>query len=356
MPSLRPEELGNDGRWRPLLFPVTTTLVVSSGCWLPNTLEVLFLLRRPVWHPFSVEVQPGTLPRHPPTLSPYLATALMERSQATRRSASHGPLSQSSLVDTDGLSRAPKPRWPLQSVDGNAFLLTSPAPLASLLRKTTETGDIGLFSIGSARSLNTFHGPMRSGSAQPKPTNATPAPIKRLEEPDLVDDRKTLPSYRDGFVEMTLLYRSANTTPGSRSFSSPSHSGYPPSAWSCSIGACSSGLTRVERSGGTPDSGSSDIRNPILVDWQSRSRDWKKYPSPECGRRTLSLSSTVGLDERSRDEPSLKGSGQVSLPSTRCLSYSKDSDDTFSDLPVTPGYPSRIQDLDSRFCQADVSD
>jgi hypothetical protein len=229
--------------------------------------------------------------------------------------------------------------------------------LASLLRKTTETGDIGLFSIGSARSLDAFHKPVRPNLAQPKSASAKPPPIKAPEEPDLTDDRKTLPSYRDSTVGITPLYESAHMASGTRSFSSPSHIGYPRLPCSYSMATCSSGLTWVNRSGGTtPDSRSSDIRHPTLVDWESQSHGRKEYGTPKFGRRTLSLSSTVGVDERACDGSDLKRPYQVSLPGARCFSYSEDTNNTFSNLPAAPGCSSPLRTVNFGTRQAEVSD
>jgi hypothetical protein len=281
----------------------------------------------------------------------------MERSQVTRRSVSHGPFGQSSSIDNGRLRHLPTPRGPLQSVDGNTFLLTSPAPLASLLKKTTETGDIGLFSIGSARSFDAFHSLVRPSSAQPKSTTAETPPIEVPEEPDLVDDRKSLPSYRDSALEIRPLYESVTTTSGPRSFSSPSHPRYPRSPWSYSMTTCSSGLTWVNRSRGTtPGSGSSDLRHPTLVCWGNQSHGRKEYATPKCGRRTPSLSSIVGMDERPCDEPKPTGPCHVVLSSSRCFSYSEDTDETLSNSRLAGDSVCPIQTLNPGFCQAKVSD
>ncbi|AEO66018.1 uncharacterized protein THITE_152492 [Thermothielavioides terrestris NRRL 8126] len=110
--------------------------------------------------------------------------ALMENIAATRRAASQGALDRGSSA-----------RAALQSLDGNAVFLASPSPLDGMLRKTTETGDIGPFSFGSVRVPRAFEPPARPRPAKPKTTNAGRSPNDGIGG-DLEDDRRQLPSYR----------------------------------------------------------------------------------------------------------------------------------------------------------------
>ncbi|KZL68235.1 hypothetical protein CT0861_08591 [Colletotrichum tofieldiae] len=89
----------------------------------------------------------------------------METVHAQRRSASHGSLrssykSHARLNAGHSLPRRP----PLRSVNENASLLPSPGPLESMLKTTTETGDIGIFSIHPVAPATTIHHYARSRS------------------------------------------------------------------------------------------------------------------------------------------------------------------------------------------------
>ncbi|KAI1083016.1 hypothetical protein F5B20DRAFT_528254 [Whalleya microplaca] len=76
----------------------------------------------------------------------------MEHQRLPRRSASHGTLRSSySSHGRPGHGHGPHPtrplHKPLRSVNENSVLLPSPGALESMLKTTTETGDIGIFSI-----------------------------------------------------------------------------------------------------------------------------------------------------------------------------------------------------------------
>ncbi|GAW16036.1 hypothetical protein ANO14919_054580 [Xylariales sp. No.14919] len=74
----------------------------------------------------------------------------MEQHRFPRRSASHGTL-RSSYSSHGGPGIGPPPfrpfHKPLRSVHENSVLLHSPGALESMLKTTTETGDIGIFTI-----------------------------------------------------------------------------------------------------------------------------------------------------------------------------------------------------------------
>ncbi|KAI1733875.1 hypothetical protein F4680DRAFT_462783 [Xylaria scruposa] len=74
----------------------------------------------------------------------------MEQHRFPRRSASHGTL-RSSYSSHGGQAVGPPPyrplHKPLRSVNENSVLLHSPGALESMLKTTTETGDIGIFTI-----------------------------------------------------------------------------------------------------------------------------------------------------------------------------------------------------------------
>ncbi|KAI1381702.1 hypothetical protein F4677DRAFT_593 [Hypoxylon crocopeplum] len=74
----------------------------------------------------------------------------MEHHRVPRHSSSHGTL-RSSYSSQGRPSHGPSPmrplHKPLRSVNENSVLLPSPGALESMLKTTTETGDIGIFSI-----------------------------------------------------------------------------------------------------------------------------------------------------------------------------------------------------------------
>ncbi|KAK0729155.1 hypothetical protein B0T21DRAFT_413251 [Apiosordaria backusii] len=148
----------------------------------------------------------------------------MEPIHTTRRSASHGALNRSYPSTSDSLHR-PRPvhsRQQLRSVNENTSLLVSPGPLESMLKTTTETGDIGLFSIRPVRSSGNFHAP----SSRRKPGHGE-TPLGRRPNGDgmrsysLRDDRRWLPSYRDTTSEIISMYGSDSLRSASSAFTPP---------------------------------------------------------------------------------------------------------------------------------------
>ncbi|KAI1438029.1 hypothetical protein GGR50DRAFT_691785 [Xylaria sp. CBS 124048] len=71
----------------------------------------------------------------------------MEQNRFPRRSASHGALRSSASSQCVGRSPLRPFHKPLRSVNENSILLHSPGALESMLKTTTETGDIGIFTI-----------------------------------------------------------------------------------------------------------------------------------------------------------------------------------------------------------------
>ncbi|KXH67106.1 hypothetical protein CSAL01_01383 [Colletotrichum salicis] len=86
----------------------------------------------------------------------------MENVHVQRRSASHGSLRSSYKSHARPPIGYGLPRRPLRSVNENASLLPSPGPLESMLKTTTETGDIGIFSIKPIAPAATVHQCARS--------------------------------------------------------------------------------------------------------------------------------------------------------------------------------------------------
>ena len=111
---------------------------------------------------------------------------------------------------SQGLLRHSVQRTPLRAVDDNAILLKSPGPLESMLKTTTETGDIGLFTIGSRPWPATYHQPPHRRPILPEMPVASSGHSRHFQDRHCFqDDRLGLPSsYRDTTSEILSLYDS----------------------------------------------------------------------------------------------------------------------------------------------------
>lgn len=139
----------------------------------------------------------------------------MSQQRVARRSASHGALSSSFAAQgragSDSGHQLP-PFKPLRSIREHTFL--DPAASADgMLRKTTETGNIGIFSINVTRTRDELYGRPSGPRAR--------ASLNDLRQPSRPwsrssdrlpgrDDRKQLPSYRDSTSEIISMYGSEN--------------------------------------------------------------------------------------------------------------------------------------------------
>ncbi|KAK8114946.1 hypothetical protein PG999_007015 [Apiospora kogelbergensis] len=111
-----------------------------------------------------------------------------------RRAASHGTLRSSYASHARPLHK------PLRSVNENPALLPSPGALESMLKTTTETGDIGIFTIKPIRT---------SSSIAPSSKSQYHLPVRRsADDFHRQDDRRRLPSYRDTTSEILSMYGS----------------------------------------------------------------------------------------------------------------------------------------------------
>ncbi|KAI0482935.1 hypothetical protein GGR56DRAFT_686076 [Xylariaceae sp. FL0804] len=138
----------------------------------------------------------------------------MDQHHLPRRSASHGTL-RSSYSSHSRSGAAPSParplHKPLRSVNENSVLLPSPGALESMLKTTTETGDIGIFSIRpvppSPQRRSTF-----SDVARP-PLSSRPSADDLYRR----NQSQRPPSARDATSEIVSMYgtesqRSATST------------------------------------------------------------------------------------------------------------------------------------------------
>lgn len=112
---------------------------------------------------------------------------------------------------------------PTRSAQGTSALLRSPGPLESMLKTTTETGDIGVFTIKPTVVSATYHQPPRPRPGLADANLVQASRSRYLRESSERDDRRRLPSsYRDTTSEILSLYGSE--THHSRTFT-PSEDG-----------------------------------------------------------------------------------------------------------------------------------
>ena len=143
----------------------------------------------------------------------------MDLLNTRKRSASHGALHTNYKAHARQTFGPLPLHRPLRSVNENSALLPSPGPLESMLKTTTETGDIGIFSIRPASSAATFHQFPRSRAGfNDAPQFRLPGPRGR-DGPGVQDDRRRLPSYRDTTSEILSMYGSDSQQSWSSSLS-----------------------------------------------------------------------------------------------------------------------------------------
>jgi len=144
----------------------------------------------------------------------------MERRRSARRSVSHGALhgTYSSHARHQRPSVGSLHR-PLRRVKENVDFLASPGPLESMLKTTTETGDIGIFSIGPLPVSQTIHQLPRSRTGISETSRPRRSGSRGNERPGFQDDRRRLPSYRDTTSEILSMYGSESQRSGRSSTS-----------------------------------------------------------------------------------------------------------------------------------------
>ncbi|KAI0852665.1 hypothetical protein F5Y00DRAFT_227271 [Daldinia vernicosa] len=127
----------------------------------------------------------------------------MEHHRLPRHSSSHGTLhsSYSHGRSTHGPSPVRPLHKPLRSVNENSVLLPSPGALESMLKTTTETGDIGIFSIKPVPPLPQRRGAFSEVSQQ----RSSPRPS--VEELQRRNNGK-IPLYRDSASEIISMHDS----------------------------------------------------------------------------------------------------------------------------------------------------
>lgn len=147
----------------------------------------------------------------------------MDHEDFRQRSASSSSL-QSTYRAHGGSRNFSTPRQaaqkrPYHSLNETSAILRSPGPLESMLKTTTETGDIGIFSIKPSPSSLPHRRPPRPSYDTADATLHSRPPSTRPENRPPFDDRRILPSYRDTASEIISLYGSSSQLGFSRSLS-----------------------------------------------------------------------------------------------------------------------------------------
>ncbi|KAI1757025.1 hypothetical protein F4782DRAFT_548050 [Xylaria castorea] len=185
----------------------------------------------------------------------------MEQHRFPRRSASHGTL-RSSYSSHGGQGVGPPPHRPLhkplRSVNENSVLLHSPGALESMLKTTTETGDIGIFTIR----------PVPPSPLAPRDTISEvghPYPRSRRSVDNLYRQNLPMrpPSHRDTTSEVYSVYGSDSLKSGTSTLSP--NSTEDPAQRSYSMTTCGSRHLSHHRSTNTLQSqasGGSNLQRP----------------------------------------------------------------------------------------------
>ncbi|KAI1461993.1 hypothetical protein F4805DRAFT_190515 [Annulohypoxylon moriforme] len=128
----------------------------------------------------------------------------MDPHRLPRHSSSHGTLRSS--YSQGRTPHGPPPgrplHKPLRSVNENSVLLPSPGALESMLKTTTETGDIGIFSIKPVPPSPQRRDTLSEISQQRPPSRPS------IEESHRRNNGKNPPSYRDTTSEIISMYGS----------------------------------------------------------------------------------------------------------------------------------------------------
>lgn len=113
------------------------------------------------------------------------------------------------------------PQW---TSDENRAPPTLPKAFESMLKTTTETGEIGLFSIKPSRVPQSTNAPRRFGGTFRESPSQRPRNFQSYSTTG-VDDRRRLPSYaRDASSEVISMYETASQKSAGRVFDEPDRS------------------------------------------------------------------------------------------------------------------------------------
>lgn len=159
----------------------------------------------------------------------------MEQHRFPRRSVSHGTLRASySSHGGSALASPMRPlHKPLRSVNENSVLLHSPGALESMLKTTTETGDIGIFTIKPIPPS-----PRRPRGTLTEDGHLRPKPRRSVDDMYRRNYSLRLPSHQEVVPENFSVYGSDSLKSGTSTLSPNSTEG--PGQRSCSMTTCGS--------------------------------------------------------------------------------------------------------------------
>lgn len=143
----------------------------------------------------------------------------------------HRSFSQSSLQSTydthESFSNPPRkrsqsqPRLPIRNLNDTSAFLRPSGPLESMLKTTTETGDLGLFSINrpsEGSHHQSRHHPPRPRASHRRNRRPTRPRYDDYRDAATRDDRRSFPASRDPTSEILSLYGGPQI-PSPRSYS-----------------------------------------------------------------------------------------------------------------------------------------
>ncbi|KAH6659918.1 hypothetical protein BKA67DRAFT_546209 [Truncatella angustata] len=122
-----------------------------------------------------------------------------QQQRMPRRSQSHGTLRSNYARQLRPLHK------PLSRVNENSALLSSTGALEGMLKTTTETGDIGLFSIKSVPGTAFGIAGRREPTGPTYPVHPSRQP---MDKPQRRDDCKKLPVHQDTASDIISMYGS----------------------------------------------------------------------------------------------------------------------------------------------------
>jgi hypothetical protein len=177
----------------------------------------------------------------------------MSRVRTARRSASHGALG-STLVSQDSgscfRSASQRHNSPMDIRSENSNLFASPGPLESMLKKTTETSDIGVFSIKASPATPAIplQRPLRSRTNLRDFTSRGSVSSTLSTIIVAQDDRRRLPSFRDNASDITSMQETESRASATSSLQPPYEDG---GYRSYSMTSCSSRAPPRQKSNAT---------------------------------------------------------------------------------------------------------
>ncbi|KAI9053728.1 hypothetical protein LZ554_002679 [Drepanopeziza brunnea f. sp. 'monogermtubi'] len=126
-------------------------------------------------------------------------------------------------IEREALRSGTSPQRPSE----NQSSASLPRGFEGMLKTTTETGDIGMFSIKPSRVPQTLGTPRRSSAGYKESGPQRPRHNFEPYGVPVVDDRRRLPSYaRDAASEVISMYETASQKTGSRVFDEPDYRSY----------------------------------------------------------------------------------------------------------------------------------